>query len=89
MKHRIAIWASVGFIIAACWFLYSVASPTPITSAEPMVWALARLTQPLLFAGFYFHFGIRFYWVLLANAATYALAGLIVETLRRQMSRAK
>jgi hypothetical protein len=89
MKHRIMLWASGGFIIAACWFFYSVARPSPITSAEPMVWTLARLTQPLVFASFYFHFGIRFYWVLLANAATYALAGLIVETLRRQMGHAK
>jgi len=89
MKHRIVLWASGGFIVAACWFLYSVARATPITSAESMVWTLARLTQPLVFAGFYFHFGIRFYWVLLANAATYALAGLIVETLRRQVSQAK
>jgi len=45
------------------------------------VWTLARLTQPVLFASFYFHFGLYFYWVLLANAATYALVGLmIVET---------
>jgi hypothetical protein len=89
MRHTIVLWASGGFIIAACWFLYSVARPTSLTSAEPMVWILARLTQPPVFASFYFHFGIRFYWVLLANAATYALAGLIVETLRRQISQAK
>jgi hypothetical protein len=89
MKHRIVLWASGGFIIAACWFLYSVIRPIPITSAEPMVWTLARLTQPVVFASFYFHFGLRFYWVLLANAATFALAGLIVEILRRQISQAK
>ena len=89
MKHRIVIWASVGFIIAACWFLYAVARPTPITSAEPIVWTLARLTQPVVLASFYFHFGIRFYWVLLANTATYASVGLIVEILRRQLSQAR
>jgi len=31
------------------------------------------------------HFGLHFYWVLAANAATYALLGLIMETLRQRM----
>jgi hypothetical protein len=53
------------------------------------MYALARLTQPIVFVGFYFHFGLYFYWVLLANAATYALIGLIVEALRQQLNRAK
>lgn len=44
---------------------------------------LARVTQPVLFAGMYFDIGLRFYWVLLANAATYALIGVMAETLRQ------
>src|ERR1035438_3331395 len=52
-----------------------------MSSTEPIL-TLARFTCPVVFAGSYFHFGLRFYWVLLANAATYALVGLIVETLR-------
>ena len=89
MKYRIAMWASAGFLVAGCWALYAFARPIPITAADPIVWTLARLTCPVVLASFYFHFGIYFYWVLLANAATYALVGLIVETLRQQLNQAK
>lgn len=89
MKYRIAMWASAGFLVAGCWALYAFARPIPITAADPIEWTLARLTCPVVLASFYFHFGIYFYWVLLANAATYALVGLIVETLRQQLNQAK
>lgn len=83
MKYRTIIWASAGFLVAASWNLYVLAvTPVQIPSAEPMVWALVRLTCPVVFASFYFHFGLYFYWVLLANAATYAFVGLIAEGLR-------
>ena len=85
MKRRIVIWTSVGFLVAACWALYAFVRPIPITSAEPIVRTLAGLTQPIVLAGFYFHFGLHFYWVLAANAATYGLLGLIMETLRQRM----
>lgn len=89
MKHRIAAWAIAGFVVAGCWALYAFARPFPITAAEPVVRTLAGLTQPIVLAGFYFHFGLYFYWVLAANAATYALLGLIVETLRQRLGHAK
>jgi hypothetical protein len=90
VKYRIAMWASAGFLVAGCWNLYVLAIvPTQIISAEPIVWTFVRLTCPVVFAGFYFHFGIYFYWVLFANAATYALVGLIAETLRLQFRRAQ
>jgi len=89
VKYRIAMWASAGLLVVGCWQLYVFATaPIPI-SVEPIVWVLARLTCPVLFASFYFHFGVGFYWVLLANAATYALVGLIVETLRQQLNPAQ
>jgi hypothetical protein len=89
MKHRIAIWAGVGFLVAGCWALYFFAAgPIPYSSTEPILWTLVDLTCPVAFASLHFHFGIYFYWVLLANAATYALIGLIVETLRKQLSHA-
>jgi len=89
MQYRIAMWASTGLFAVGCWQLYAFATaPIPI-SVLPVVWTLARLTCPVVFAGFYFHFGVGFYWVLLANAATYALVGLIVETLRPRLNRAK
>jgi hypothetical protein len=83
MKYRIARWASAGFLVAAFWALYFFrTAPIPI-QAEPIAGTLAQLTCPIAFASFHFHFPIGVYWVLLANAATYALIGLIVETLRR------
>ena len=85
VKYRIAMWASAGLLVAGCWNLYALATfPVPMTS-EPIVWTLVRLTCPIAFASFYFHFPVGIYWVLLANAATYGLAGLIVETLRRYL----
>ena len=44
--------------------------------------ALACLTQPIALLSFY---PLSLYLVLFANAATYALAGLTVEILRRQL----
>jgi hypothetical protein len=83
------MWASAGLLVVGCWNLYVLATfPTQITS-EPIVWTLARFTCPVVFAGFHFHFPVSIYWVLLANAATYALVGLIVETLRHQLRHAK
>jgi hypothetical protein len=84
MKSRISIWASVGFLVACSWALYAfAATPPAMTSADPIL-TLVKFTCPVVAAGFYFHFGVSLYWSLLANAATYALLGLIVETLRRQ-----
>ena len=88
MKRRITVWAAVGVVVASCWALYFVraSKDNPI---GPMLYTLTRLTCPVVFAGDYFHFGIKLYWVLLANAVMYALVGLIVETLRHQPHHAK
>ena len=88
MKSRISIWASVGFLVACSWALYAfAATPPAMTSADPIV-TLVKFTCPVVAAGFYFHFGVSLYWSLLANAATYGLVGLIVETVRRQLKHA-
>lgn len=87
MKHRIATWATAGFLVVCCWALYGLA--TPLALAGPIVWVLSRLTCPIVFASFYFHFPLGIFWVLLANAATYALVGLTVETLRQKLLSAK
>ena len=83
MKYRIAIWASTGFLVAACWALY-FAMRSKDNPIEPIVYTLGFLTQPVALIGSYFHFGMSFYLVILANTATYALVGLIVETLRQR-----
>jgi len=86
MKYRIIMWAGAGFLVAGFWALYFF--PTaPIAPAGPML-TLARLTCPVAFASLYFHFPLGIYWTLLANAVTYALLGLTVETLRRRLRHA-
>ena len=89
MKYRIAIWAGAGLLVAGFWAVYLfVRSAIPMTPAEP-VWNLVRLTCPVMFAGFYFHFPISICQFFLANTATYALTGLIAETLRQRLNPAK
>jgi hypothetical protein len=86
MKYRIAIWASVGFLVAGCWALYAFATTPPaMTFADPVM-ILVQLTCPIALLRSY---PLSLYLVLLANAATYALVGLIVETLRQQLNHAK
>jgi len=86
MKCRIGMWAGAGFLVAGCWALYFLATTPPaLTSADPIM-ALVRFTCPIALLSFY---PIRLYWVLLANAATYALAGLIVVTLRQRLNQVK
>jgi hypothetical protein len=86
MKYRIGLWAIAGFLIAGCWALYALATTPPaLTSADPIM-ALVRLTCPIAVFSSY---PLRLYWVLLANAATYALVGLTVETLRQRLHHAR
>ena len=86
MKYRIAIWASAGFLVAGFWALFAIAT-FPSTERMRDVWALVSLTCPVAIAGI--HYPISLYEVLAANALTYALVGLIVETLRHQLHHAK
>lgn len=90
MTRRILFWIFAGCLVAGLWAIYAAALfPNQLFSAGPIPWALINLTCPVSFASFHFHFGIKLYSVVLANAATYALLGLIVENLRRQFSQAK
>jgi hypothetical protein len=86
MKYRIAMFASAGFLVAGCWALYALASTPPVFTSADRVLALVRLTCPIALLSFY---PIRLYWVLLANAVTYALVGLIIETLRQRLNHAR
>ena len=87
MKYRIAMWASAGFLVTASWALY-FAMRTKDNPIKPIVHTLGFLTQPVMLIASYFHFGMSVYLVILANAATYALVGLIVETLRQRLHHA-
>ena len=75
MKQRVCVWAAVGFLVASFWAF--VLFPTASANSTLMV-TLARVTCPVAFVGF----GLRVYWVLLANAVTYVLIGLLVEMAR-------
>ena len=76
MKLRIAIWTSVGALVAVFWTLYiSVTFPTPLG----IVRTLEYLTCPIALAQ---HYALSLYFVLLVNAATYGLFGTFVETMR-------
>ena len=84
MKNRVILWATVGFVVAAFWARYFY--PTSPNPAAP-IWTLVRVTCPIAFASLYFHFPMGIYTSLLANAATYALAGLITEITAPTQSR--
>lgn len=89
MKFRIGVWAFVGFLVAAGWAFYASATFPDLLQTKPVVWNLALLTQPIALASFQFHFPVSLYWVLVVNAATYALLGLLAEVLRRQLHHAR
>ena len=74
MKLRIAIWTGVGALVAVLWAVYISGTPT-----ATIPWTLVYLTCPIALAR---HYALSFYFVLLVNAATYALAGRIVEIMR-------
>lgn len=86
MKKRIAVWAIVGFAVAGFWAFY-FAREAKDNLIGPFVYALAGVTQPIVLL--IHQFAVSFYWVLLLNAVTYALIGLVLETLRRQLKDSK
>ena len=79
MKYRIAMWASAGFLVAGFWALFAIATFPSTSERMRDVWTLLSLTCPIAIAGMYYP--VSLYEVLAANAVTYALVGLIVETL--------
>ena len=90
MKRRIVIWATAGFLIAGLWAVYAASTfPSPLISAQPIVWALINITCPIAFASMHFHFGVSLYACLIANAATYGLVGLAIESVRRGLNPAR
>jgi hypothetical protein len=83
MKYRIAVWSGVGFLVAGLWALYALAATPPALGPGDPLLPLVRLTCPIAILGS--SHAIRLSQVLLANAATYALAGLMVEKLRQRL----
>ena len=78
MKSRIAIWAVTGALVVVFWAHYMIAIfPAPLRMAR----TLMELTCPIALVH---PSALGVYSVLLVNAATYALVGIVVETIRRQ-----
>jgi hypothetical protein len=86
MRHRITAWAIMGLLVASAWaaYFFMISKDRPLDSFVP---ALVRLTCPVAIVGS--HYPVSLYAALFANAATYALVGLIVETLRPRLNQAK
>jgi tellurite resistance protein TehA-like permease len=83
MKYRIAIWAAAGFLVASGWVVYFFVRNKELP-IEPIVSTLIRLTCPIAIVGS--HYPVSLYLSLAANVATYALVGLVVESVRRQLN---
>ena len=81
MKYRIAIWAAAGLLVASGWAVYFFVKNKDLPT-EPIVSALIRSSCPIAIVGS--HYPVSLYSAVAANVATYALVGLVVETLRRQ-----
>jgi hypothetical protein len=86
MKYRLAMWAIAGFLVAGFWALFAFATFPSTNERLGDLWALVSLTCPVAIAGK--HFPISLQEALAANPLTYALVGLIVETLRHQLRQA-
>ena len=80
MKSRIAIWATLGALVVVVWRIYISATLSNPLGTDGVGRALIYLTCPIAMAG---RHPQGFYFVLITNAATYALAGVVVETRRR------
>jgi hypothetical protein len=86
MKYRIAMWVIAGFLVAGFWALFAFATFPATSERLRDVRTLVSITCPVAIAGR--HYPISLYEVLAANAVTYGLVGLIVETLRKQLHHA-
>jgi hypothetical protein len=82
MKRRILLWATVGFLVGAAWVVYAFLTAPDIevrlSILDRVIQTLAYITCPIIAVG------AHFYWVPLVNAASYALAGFLFESIRKK-----
>lgn len=81
---RVAMWAVAGSLVSVGWGIY-FANSDRVLRIDRVVSALAAWTQPSAALALYVKpsLSLDLASVTLANAATYALLGLIAETIRR------
>lgn len=85
MRTRIAVWTLAGACVACGWSVYAFATApdveVPLGLTERVVQAIAYISCPFV------ALGARFYWLILLNAATYAVVGLVIESLHRHRAK--
>ncbi len=81
MKGRIAIWTVVGGLVVGLWSMYLF---TVQGEQRGFVSVLLDLTCPIAIARPH---PLSIFVVILANALTYALVGLAIESIRRPIRR--
>jgi len=80
MKSRIAFWAIAGALVVALWSIYITTTLSNPLGRGGVGRALLFLTCPISIFG---NHPLSFYFVLIVNALTYALVGVMVEMTRR------
>ena len=85
MKYRIAVWAIGGLLVAGFWAFAFLTFPSSERIRD--VWPIITFTCPIALLGR--HYAVSLYQVLAANSVTYAVVGLIIETLRRRLHHAR
>ena len=77
------MWASAGLLVSVGWGLYFT-NANKALPIEPIVYAFAAVTQPIAAVALYLKLAhqLGLTWVVAVNAATYALIGSVVETIR-------
>ena len=82
MRRRILLWALAGLLVSFGWTAYAFFTAPDIevqlSIVDRGIQALAYLTCPIIATG------VRYYWVAPANAVSYALLGLLWESIRRK-----
>ncbi len=81
MSRRVAIWVAIGIVVGGAWVAYAFATAPDYetrSATNRAVQVVAYATCPILATG------PRFYWVPLANAATYGLLGFCFELIRKK-----
>jgi hypothetical protein len=87
MKRRVTYWAIGGLVVGCAWVAFAFATVPDVevkfSLVDRAIRILAYLTCPIIAAG------LPFYWVLPANAVTYALAGFVLESIRKKRNAKK
>ena len=86
LAGRIALWACAGLLVAGAWALYVLATAPNTNEQMRDAWILAAITCPITIVRSH---PVSLYEVLIANAVTYVLVGLIVEMVRRESNKDK